>query len=162
MNIFALHSEPIQAAVWHCDKHVVKMALESAQMLCTNLNLLGLETPYKSCHRNHPCTIWARQTRSNFVWLCDLGLALCMEYTYRYGKTHACEKVIEYCYDLKNHIPEGDLTPFAQAMPDVYKCSDSVQAYRSFYIGEKSDFAVWSMRDQPYWYLEKENVLLQR
>ena len=152
MNIFALHSEPIQAAEFHCDKHVVKMILESAQMLCTNLNLLNLETPYKSCHKNHPCTLWARETRDNFTWLCDLGIALSMEYTYRYEKIHASEKVIEHCYSLRHHIPKGELTQFAQAMPDVYKCTDSVQAYRQFYIHEKKDFAIWSKREVPEWF----------
>lgn len=153
MNIFALHSDPIQAAIYHVDKHVIKMVLESAQMLCTNLNLLNIPTPYKSCHKNHPCTIWARESRSNFTWLCELGLALGAEYTHRYNKTHASEKVIKYCYNLKQHIPDGNLTPFAQAMPDVYKRTDSVQAYRNYYIGDKISFAIWSKRNIPDWFV---------
>lgn len=152
MNIFVLDLDPVQAAIYHCNSHVVKMLLESAQMLCTNLNLLHINTPYKSCHMNHPCTIWARQTRANYEWLCDLGLALGMEYTHRYGKTHASQSVIEHCYKHISAFPEGSLTPFAQAMPDMYKCTDSVQAYRSFYLGEKKDFCVWSKREVPEWF----------
>lgn len=154
MNIFILDNDPAQAAIYHCDKHVVKMVLESAQMLCTNLNLAKVETPYKSCHMNHPCTIWARKTRSNFVWLCDLGLSLCMEYTYRYGKVHKSEEVIEYCYSMRDTIQDGELTKFAQAMPEEFKDCDPVKAYRQFYIGEKKDFAVWSKRDIPNWFKE--------
>ncbi len=152
MNIFALHSDPLQAAIFHCDKHCVKMVLESAQMLCTNLNLKGIETPYKSCHKNHPCTIWARETCSNYSWLCELGLALSNEYTFRYNKTHASEKVIQFCYSNKHNFPEGPLTPFAQAMPEQYKCDDAIQAYRNYYIGEKKDFAIWSKREVPDWF----------
>ncbi len=152
MNIFVLDPEPTQAAIYHCNRHVVKMVLESAQMLCTNLNLKHIDTPYKSCHMNHPCTIWARQTRSNYEWLCDLGLSLGMEYTHRYGKEHKSQSVIEYCYKYISTFPEGPLTPFAQAMPDVYKCTDSVQAYRNYYLGEKKDFAIWSKREVPEWF----------
>lgn len=152
MNIFVLHSDPIQAAIYHCDKHCVKMVLESAQMLCTNLNLKYIQTPYKSCHVNHPCTIWARQTRSNFLWLCELGLSLCYEYTFRYGKVHASEKVINFCYENSGNIPEGELTQFAQAMPDEYKSIDAIEAYRKYYIFEKKDFAIWSKRETPEWF----------
>jgi hypothetical protein len=153
MNIFVLHPEPMQAAIFHCDKHCVKMVLESAQMLCTNLNLKDIKTPYKSCHVNHPCTIWARETRSNYTWLCELGLSLCWEYTFRYGKTHASEKVINFCYERSHLFPEGELTQFAQAMPDEYKSADPVQAYRNYYIGAKKDFAVWSKRQIPDWFV---------
>jgi len=152
MNIFALHSEPLQAAIYHCDKHVVKMVLESAQMLCTNLNLKRIESPYRSCHMNHPCTIWARETQSNFAWLCDLGLALSLEYSYRYNKKHKSQEVIEYCYKHIKEFPEGELTQFAQAMPAMYKDLDSVQAYRNYYLGEKKGFAIWSRREIPEWF----------
>jgi hypothetical protein len=160
MNIFVLDPDPVQAAIYHCDKHVVKMVLESAQMLCTNLNLLHISTPYLSVHKNHPCTIWARETRENFIWLCELGLSLGMEYTHRYGKTHSSEKVIEHCYSLRHHIPQGRLTKFAQAMPDVYKCTDSVQAYRNYYMGDKKDFAIWSKREVPEWFEVGESLLV--
>lgn len=113
MNIFVTSNCPIKCAKNLDDKRVIKMVLETAQMLCTALNLQGQQTPYKSTHANHPANIWARETKSNWVWLWDHGIALCSEYTSRYGKTHKCEKVIKDLFKLKDSIPEGPITPFA-------------------------------------------------
>lgn len=91
MNIFVLDRDVKKCAIYHNDKHVVKMILESAQLLCgvhhmteSNIN----DIPYKLSHKNHPCSIWAREDISNYLWLCELGLELCKEYTYRYGRRH--------------------------------------------------------------------------
>lgn len=100
MNIFVLDENPQVAAKMHNDKHVVKMILESAQLLCGVHHmtdpLTTEQVPYKLSHKNHPCSIWARQCVENYIWLCDLGLSLCEEYTYRYGKRHKSQDVIEW------------------------------------------------------------------
>jgi hypothetical protein len=131
MNIFVLNEDPIQAAKDQCDKHVVKMILETAQMLSTTqrwfyeddyCNRVGY---YKIAHINHPCTIWARTDASNYQWLYEHFVALCDEYTKRYGKVHLTDTKLR---DKLSYIP-GDMpssypnktTPFAQAMPDEYK-----------------------------------------
>ena len=93
MNIFTVDHDPTVAAQQLCDKHVVKMPLETAQMLCSAFDPLDL-APYKRVHYNHPCTQWARQSEANFDWLVTHGLALCAEYTKRYGSDmiqHASE-----------------------------------------------------------------------
>ena len=149
MNIFALSQNPTQCAIWHLDKHIVKMPLETAQMLCTVLNKIGIETPYKPCHVKHPCTLWAGMNRSNFSWLCDLGVALCNEYTYRYEKNHKSYDVIEYCREKMYHLEDGGLTEFAQAMPDEYKDKDAVIAYRRYYKFGKSHLFSWKKRLVP-------------
>ena len=94
MNIFALSCDPILAAQNHADRHVVKQSLESAQLLSTVFSSLGGKTRYKPTHKNHPCTLWAGECSGNYEWLVELGLALCDEYTYRYGREHACGAVI--------------------------------------------------------------------
>lgn len=152
MNIFALSNDAVEAAKFHNNSHVSKMCLETAQLLCTNLSKLGIETPYLPCHQKHPCTLWAGETRSNFIWLCSLGINLCMEYTYRYEKVHASQKVIMFALHNSIHIPDGDLTPFAQAMPDEYKDADPIKAYRNYYIHGKSHLAKWTKREIPYWF----------
>jgi len=144
MNIFVLHRDPQLAAQMACDKHVVKMVLESAQMLCTVVRVHGFEAPYKATHKNHPCTIWARSTQQNWDWLVEHALALCAEYTKRYGKIHKSQKHIEWCKSLLIKLPSFGLTPFAQAMPEQYKNSCVVTAYRAYYHGEKSRFATWN------------------
>jgi hypothetical protein len=143
MNIFLLHWNPQIAAHYHADKHVVKMILETAQVLYSvhwMLNSPLPENAYKLSHKNHPCSIWARKSLTNYLWLCSLGWWLCKEYQYRYGeqKTHKTESHIVWL--LHNHpkdIPYLAMTPPAQAMPNDYKNEDPVQAYRTYYIESK-------------------------
>lgn len=159
MNIFAVDQCPSQSASDLCDQHIVKMPLETAQMLSTNLSILGLQHEYKPCYQNHPCTIWARQSLENINWLISHGLALCYTYTLRFKKTHKCQGVIERASKtLQKAILEGvcdfstkGLTKFAQAMPDEFKCESSVQAYRNYYIGAKLPFARWRHGGKPSW-----------
>ena len=143
MNIFYLHENPQVAASYMYNKHVVKMILESAQMLCTAHHHYGNhDVPYKQAHYNHPSTIWARESRNHYYWLYLHMMALGDEYTRRYGKIHS---TIHKCEDVLRNHPEGmpDL-PFRQppqCMPDEYKCASPVQAYWNYYIGEKHSVA---------------------
>ena len=152
MNIFVLDKNPKQAAEWHVDKHIVKMPLETAQILCTVLNGHGVATPYKSTHVNHPCTIWAGKSIDNFIWLCELGIELCNEYSYRYSKEHKCKAVIELCLTFANTIPNFEMTEFVQAMPEELKLKDPFEAYKNYYIKGKSHIATWKKRNKPIWY----------
>ena len=181
MNIFVLNENPILAARDHCDKHVIKQILESAQMLST-AHWLGwerflqpnlrkderlkdwlrsnvrtqLQPCYKMTHANHPCTQWAARSWDNYMWLSQHGLELCREYTERYGREHKSHDVHRW---LTRVVPptfemaEQGLTPFAVAMPEKYKISaDPVQCYRAYYLGEKSRFAKWSRSKAPSWW----------
>ena len=151
MNIFAVHEDPIVAAQMLCDRHVVKMTLETAQMLCTTLHDYSIPSiPYKRTHAKHPCTIWAMRNQSNFGWLVNHGLALGAEYTRRYGKTHKSARVIAFCSAWKGLLLDGERTPFAQAMPAQYKNpSCGVSAYRAYYRGDKAGFATWKAPSSP-------------
>ena len=97
MNIFVLDRDPKIAATMLCDKHVVKMIVETAQMLCTAASKLGHDVPYKPTHAKHPCTLWVGESKSNWNWLLDHGLEMCSEYTLRYNRTHKTQAVIEWC-----------------------------------------------------------------
>jgi hypothetical protein len=152
MNIFILDNDVKKCAQYHVDKHVLKMVVETSQLLCGVHWVLGNEAPYKLSHKNHPCAIWARESLSNYVYLCELGLELCNEYTYRYGKRHKSLDVILWCIINRPNIPDKGFTEPAKAMPDEYKVDDVVQSYRNYYMGAKSGFAVWKMRDIPHWY----------
>jgi hypothetical protein len=151
VNIFVLNQDPIIAAQDQCDKHVVKMPLESAQMLCTVAIINGLTAPYRMTHKNHPCTIWAGSTKRAFEWLVVHGLALCEEYHVRYGKEHKSKDVIEQIASLPLQLPSGEMPCFAQAMPDQYRQADPVAAYRAFYRGEKARFATWKTSVPTWW-----------
>ena len=156
MNIFVVDKDPTTAAQQLCDKHVVKMILESAQMLCAAYP--KGDAPYKRAFYKHPCTIWARESKDNYDWLLTHADEMCREYTYRYGKTHKSTDVIHWCAAnySKLGLSKQGLTPFAQAMPEEYKRVFAVTAYRAYYNGEKSYFAKWSGRDTPDWFLNPE------
>ena len=152
MNIFVLDKNPRVAARMMCDKHIPKMVLESAQMMASALRRHGATddmmpltksgTPYKGGHKHHPCTVWAGDSRTNFYWLADHASALCFEYLSRFGKVHACEKPLQRMNNLSWQIqPMGELTPFAQAMPDEYRDDDAIKAYRAYYHSKQ--FAKW-------------------
>lgn len=129
------------------------MTLETAQLLCSPF-LPHHFPPYKRTHLNHPCAIWVRESRSNFRWLCQHGSALAREYTYRYGKMHKSQAVIEWCRDHESCLlfTKTDQTPVTQAMPDQYKTLDPVEAYRAYYRGSKIKFARWTKREKPSWW----------
>ena len=98
MNIFALSKDPKQAAKWHVDKHIVNMPLETAKILCTARKQYGDDkVPYRTIYLHHPCCKWAAESVENYVWLCILGIELCIEYIYRYGRKHKCCDIIEEC-----------------------------------------------------------------
>lgn len=155
MNIFVLDEDVKKCAVYHNDKHVVKMILETAQLLCGVHHMTNSSTeqvPYRLSHKNHPCSIWARENMSNYLWLCELGLELCKEYTHRYEKRHKSQDVIEWCLINKPNLPENSFTQPPKAMPDEYKVDDVVQSYRNYYIGEKASFSKWKKRSAPSWF----------
>ena len=148
MNIFVLDQDPHIAASYVDDVRLPKMAVESAQMLASACVVNGATpdmmpltqkgTPYRGGYPNHPCTIWATRNRANFMWLYKHGLGLCEEYTRRFvGKRHSCHNPIIQMGKMAHLLPEGELTPFAQAMPDEYKHEDPVVAYRAYYKGAK-------------------------
>ena len=142
MNIFFLSWNPKEAARLHCDKHVVKMIIESAQLLYSSHWILNPEhlpsNAYKLAHKNHPCSIWVRQSLSNYLWLCLLAWELCREYTYRYEKVHKTQYHIEWLIlNPPRSIPNDYMLYPAQAMPDEYKNKDPIIAYKTFYKESK-------------------------
>ena len=145
MNIFYLHQNPEKAARYQYNKHIVKMILESAQMLCTAHHCImgdDADVPYKPAHKNHPSTIWARQSGENYTWLYRHMIELGKEYEKRYGRKHLS---IIKCEDPLSILPGGiletGLTKMPQCMPDEYKDDCSIQAYWNYYIHEKKRIA---------------------
>ena len=171
MNIFVLDLDPTTAAQMHCDKHIPKMCVEAAQMMASALRRHGATdeqmpltksgTPYKGGYAHHPCTVWAGDSRDNFMWLARHAQALLNEYTYRFDKVHACDGPIHIMSCKDYIIPDHDinrgtlgLTQFALAMPDEYRPEPingeivyhaypkfAVKAYRAYYHSKQ--FAKW-------------------
>jgi len=156
MQIFVLDKDPKKAARMLCDKHVVKMIVESAQILSTAHHLTNSKYKdllYKKTHEKHPCVIWANESKENYVWLLEHLKELLKEYTYRYGKTHKTIEIKKILENIPNLLNIG-LTEFAQATPEEYKEKNAIKAYRKYYKKEKADFAKWTKRTAPSWFLE--------
>lgn len=153
MNIFVLDYSPTKAARLQCDKHVVKMPLETAQILCSAFP--NGKAPYKRTHFNHPCSIWARKSKKNFEWLIEHGLALCEEYTFRYGKDHKSRKVILWCSKNKKKLKfaSENKSNFVLCMDEKYQVGNAVESYKEYYRLEKKNIAKWEKaRKKPRWF----------
>jgi hypothetical protein len=190
VNIFYLDHDVTKCAEMHVDKHVVKMILEYSQLLSTAHRYLdGIETItpvyvrgslpvryrnvkkwklldsretvlYSATHINHPSCIWVRKSTMNYYWLYTLLVALCKEYTHRYGKIHKCESsgLVNRLQTTPTNIPIGEFTQPTPAMPDKVKIAgDSVLSYRNYYINNKTHLASWkgkiNSRNKPEWYI---------
>ena len=184
MNIFYLDPNPTICAQYHNSKHTVKMILELAQLLSTAHRLLdgtqsiGLSKTgrkqtryvlpderesilYSATHINHPSAVWCRQGDSNYIWLSKLLMALCKEYTYRYGKVHKCEEtglVQKLFSELPKNLPKQiNFTAPTPAMPDACKVeNDVLSSYRNYYNLNKTHLASWkgkiNSRSAPSWF----------
>jgi hypothetical protein len=174
MNIFYLDQNPVKCARQHCDKHVVKMILEYAQLLSTAHRVLDgdpffepsrrsgrmikrfyihgpREKLYQATHMHHPSAVWCRQNISNYIWLNDLFEALLDEYTYRYEKVHKGAELIDLLHEPPDNIEIGAFTPPTLAMPEENKISDChIKCYRDYY--HTKSFAKWTNRSIPEWF----------
>jgi len=160
MNIFYLSDYPHLCAEFHCDKHVVKMILETAQMLSTAHHQLdgedAIKSIYKSTHKNHPSNVWVRENYGNYRYAWELLYHLLEQYKVRYKKTHATHRLLEPLKTRPKNISGVPVsTEPPQCMPDEYKVEgDSIQAYRNYYMGEKH-FAQWKYTPTPNWWKQE-------
>lgn len=168
MNIFFLHKLPTIAAAMHCDKHVGKMLIESCQILATahHIHGNGHMVTYKPTHRNHPSTVWARESRLQYNWLRELASSLSREFFRRYGKEHKCAAIVlnelYYPPPAMFNMPSTWRDP-ALAMPDEYKTADHVNAYRDFYVSKAVRMPMLYYRGKhtpPTWFVDRINDIL--
>jgi hypothetical protein len=183
VNIFYLNPDPKICAEMHCNKHVVKMIIEYAQLMSTAHRVLDGEEYYalsvngrrikrwrmtdlkyenglmKASHVHHPSNVWVRQSRQNYMWLNQMWNYLLLEYTHRYGKRHACADRMEFLYVWPKNIPDVPFTPPTPAMPDECKiANNSLASYHKYYIEKKVRFAKWTNREEPLWYSNAINT----
>ena len=153
MNIFVTDHCPIQSASNLPDKHIVKMPLETCQMLAIiysdwyyGVGKLYKQdgTPYRTAHgafRNHPCTQWAAANQDNLAWLIAHGLALCEEYTLRYHKIHTCQDVIHQAtriydsiFDEPVYTAYHKVKRFTRAMPEYLKYDTTITTIEAYIL----------------------------
>jgi hypothetical protein len=156
MNIFYLDKDIDKCVQFHCDKHVVKMILEYAQILCTaqrELDSNANSLLYKATHKNHPSSLWARETSDNYIYLYNLFVGLSNEYTYRYSKTHLTySKLKDLLYVVPKNIPIGEFREPFQCMPEEFRSDNTVQSYRTYYKSKQKSFDMkYTNREAPEW-----------
>ena len=150
MQIFILHRNPLIAASYHCDKHVISQIAQSVLLLCSVYP--PDSAPLRRTYYNHPCTVWARSSSQNFHWLLNLTCALLDEYCVRYGKIHKTSEIVDWILHHDPHLPIVGLTDFPQCMPEEHKVlGDAVTAYRKYYMIEKASFASWKTKKPDWW-----------
>lgn len=158
MNIFALDLNPEICASYHCDIHSYSMLKEAVQLLSGVLRVQGIKAGYELTHKNNRCSVWARTSLDNWLWLKQLATFLNREWKERYhhNRNH---KSFEIMRTLPTpDLPRLGLTPFALAMPKCYQREDPVLSYRIYYLSDKRYFAKWKTGKIPYWWLYKEEL----
>lgn len=163
MNIFVVDKDPVISAESLHNAHVRKMLIESSQLLGNAFpEAILKKAPMtqdkryrKHTHYNHPCSKWTRESILNWRWLLRHNLALCLEFKFRFNKTHYTERFVRW---LANHrfalnLPNINMTKFAMAMPDQYKSDNPIESYRQYYIHEKLNLqgSKWTKRKPPRW-----------
>jgi hypothetical protein len=167
MNIFFLHEEPWEAARMMCDKHVVKMVLETAQLLSTAHRVAdGDPLPderelvfYKKTHVNHPCAKWCRESVDNYWWLADHFHGLLVEYKFRYGREHKCSSMLYQLQspplNVKKFVGEVDFSVIVPCVADDCVIDeDVVGSYRKYYNTHKRHLLKYKNREVPDWIIQ--------
>lgn len=158
MNIFYTNRDPNTAAREHCDKHVVKMIVEYAQLLSTAHHVIDGDAArpgiYRVTHKNHPSAVWVRQSAEHYGYVSTLLEALGEEYFHRYGRVHKTMREVAPALILQpeNMPMDGGWIDPPQCMPDEYKRPSVVAAYRAYVAGAKRHFAKWTNRTAPSWF----------
>lgn len=159
MDVFVRRGSPIKFR-GDCLEGKVVLKPYKLNLLAGDRVVHKLRTPiltetffYRPTHINHPCGIWVRENRANYLWTHNLLTELCKEYTHRYGKTHKMESsgLLNKLGDEPDHISHSPATPPAQAMPDEYKNPNPVIAYRNYYAGAKQNLLQYTNREKPAW-----------
>lgn len=171
MNIFFLDHNPKICATYHTDKHVVKMILETAQLLSTAHRVLDgddkkqLQNPeknsmlYKATHIYHPSSEWVRESKEHYDWTYSLFIQLCQEYTHRYCKIHKTQRLSGYLKDAPKNISKKPWKNPPAVMPAECLVGDCViENYRNYYNLKKSFMFKFTKRNKPEWAIEQQNL----
>lgn len=136
MNLFVTDKCPVKSAAHLDNKRVVKMAVETAQLLSSALSYYGAKAPYRPTHMGHPVTRWVRATRANYMWTVEHLSALTAAYRLRFGRPHKCESLLPLFIRELWAIPDGPLTSFINCTGDYRHVSDVHLAYQ-LYLNDK-------------------------
>lgn len=178
MNIFLLDNNPKNCVQYYPDAHINKMILEYAQILCTVKSLWGQhnpeDIPYKPTHQNHPCVRFIAEHYDHYAWLWILAHKLSTERRYRWPSRpiHKSTLVLSHVFirPIDSVIERilgqirgyGFLSPLKssppQAMPSKYQCEDPIDAYREYFLNEKTHLFTWTGRPTPSWVLQNRSI----
>ena len=151
MNIFALYPSPIESARAHCDQHIHKMILESAQIVSTAFHNRKYSSSwlYKPAYQKHPCTIWTSANNHNISWLLNLATELASIRKELNRPTHSSSDVINYCMEyISKEFPYAtwavaDTPVFAG--PAHIKYLTSLSIYEKYQMYYRYKTKMWAL-----------------
>lgn len=160
MNIFFLDKDHKKCAEYHVDRHVMKIIIESLQLVAAAYP--GV-TPYKRTYENHPMSLFCRKSLSNFNWILDYCFALCHEYTFRYGKIHKSEAVANWYRNNPPNLPDLGFTEpprcFGEWKGKIKEVDGNIiEEYREYYVKAKAKLFSWRNREKPYWIQDQKTA----
>lgn len=158
MNLF-IPSPIIETSVQSLDdRRLIKMCLETAQLLSTAVRIIDEDTTlpvYKLTHKNHPVAVWVRQTSGNYIYTLNYFKAICDEYSYRFKKTHksfSLYPIFVKFITSNEYIPlmDSSITPFANCTD--YKTDEVHTAYKKCLTNKWNNDKIsprWTKRNVP-------------
>jgi hypothetical protein len=181
MNIFFLDVVLALSALYHGNKHVVKMPLESVQLLYTAKwmlepdgewqasapwNKAKTSRGYRKTHYNHPLAVWVRESLANYLYCADYALALCAEYSKRFkNKTLHVEQHAQWLkQNPPANLPDIGLTPIPLCVGDKTPVREAdlatvVERYRQYYRDTKRNIAKYPYSTVPEWLNDSMSLL---
>jgi hypothetical protein len=161
LQIFVLSINPRRSARMLSDKDIIKMIVESSQILssCHHIyNSRYKNKLYKKIQIIDPYVIWVCKSKSNYLWLVEYLDELYKEYFFRYNKKHKSKEIFKFLKKVPKNLLDIGLTKFPQALPEKYKSKSAITAYRKFYASEKIYSAKWNKRKKPKWIYNKKYI----
>lgn len=153
MNFFWLSHDPAESARFNVDSHVLKIVIESCQVLSTAHP--EKTAPYHHSHYNHPLCVWARSSLANYLHLVRFSRALFAEYSYRYNRRHKCENTLDWLSENAPAIPDLGLTRIPRCFKEfkgvIVETGDIAEDYREYYRRGKRHLFRWKGREVPGW-----------
>jgi hypothetical protein len=163
MNIFVSHINPIVSAHNLDDKRVVKMVVESAQILQTALHNNGFNELIlvRPAWFNHPVVQWAGASRQNYNWLLHHLTSLIELYEEIYGRKHLYHNFPLQFGCTKDFIKDAPPTEFPNCT--LYKQHESIDAYQRHLVYKWKFLdkrkTTWKLREKPDFYEKLWNIV---
>jgi hypothetical protein len=181
VNFFYLDKDPKKCAEYYCNKHVLKIPIEIAQILSKIHHVLKSGIDYTQIYINSIVVkntigpyLWTIESYDNYIWTCKLGLELINEFKLRYNRdAHKTESVLQFLLNNPPKLPKIGITKFRGTNKfDMFQyiSNDPIVCARYAYAELKCDNDSWSgriseplaNRKVPGWFIEIKDIITKK